>query len=147
MTIIVLFFGVLAEVTRTPFRQYSNVNSFADLKLRITDDFPELVHYNYRISVNHELVNHDPLLKDGDQVAYMPRLRRVITGISGSSRYFSRRVALQYYRYERRILFAVRIELYFPCCSEFQEPLNLFIAFYSPGNRTFFIKIPAYYLS
>ena len=72
MTIIVLFFGVLAEVTRTPFRQYSNVNSFADLKLRITDDFPELIHYNYRISVNHELVNHDPLLKDGDQVAYMP---------------------------------------------------------------------------
>jgi molybdopterin converting factor small subunit len=72
MEITVLFFGVLAEVTRTPVRQYSNVNSFTDLKLRITDDFPELIHYNYRISVNHELVNHDPLLKDGDQVAYMP---------------------------------------------------------------------------
>lgn len=72
MNITVLFFGVLAEVTQTPVRQYSNVNSFADLRLRITDDFPELVHYNYRISVNHELVNHDPLLKDGDQIAYMP---------------------------------------------------------------------------
>jgi len=72
MTITVLFFGVLAEVTHTSATQYSNVNSFADLKLRITDDFPELVHYNYRISINHEIANQDPLLRDGDQVAYLP---------------------------------------------------------------------------
>jgi len=72
MNITVLFFGVLAEVTNTPVKQYSNVNSFADLRLRIIDDFPELVHYNYRISLNNEIVNQDPLLKDGDQVAYLP---------------------------------------------------------------------------
>jgi molybdopterin converting factor small subunit len=72
MDITVLFFGVLAEVTYTSVKEYSNVNSIADLKLRITDDFPELVHYNFRVSVNNEIVNQDPLLKEGDQVAYLP---------------------------------------------------------------------------
>jgi molybdopterin synthase sulfur carrier subunit len=72
MEIKVLFFGVLAEVAKTAFRHYRNVKSFGDLRLRIADDFPEIIHYNYRISVNNEIVNNEPVLRDGDEIAFLP---------------------------------------------------------------------------
>ena len=72
MEVKVLFFGVLAEVTGTNFKHFRNVKSIGDLKLRIQDDFSEVVHYNYRISLNNEIINNDPKLKDGDEVALMP---------------------------------------------------------------------------
>lgn len=72
MEIRVLFFGVLAEVAKTGIKHYRSIGSFSDLRLRIEDEFPEMVHYNYRISVNNELVNNNPELKDGDEIAFMP---------------------------------------------------------------------------
>jgi molybdopterin converting factor small subunit len=72
MDISVLFFGVLAEITGTSRKHYRNIKSFGDLKQRIRDDFPEIVHYNFRIAVNNKLVNEDPLLSPGDTVAYLP---------------------------------------------------------------------------
>jgi molybdopterin synthase sulfur carrier subunit len=72
MEIKVLFFGVLAEVTQTMFRHYSDVCSFSDLKHRIEDEFPEIVHYDFRIAVNSELINDEPELKNNDEVAFMP---------------------------------------------------------------------------
>jgi molybdopterin synthase sulfur carrier subunit len=72
MEIKVLFFGVLAEVTNTGFRHYRDVKSYNDLKLRIQDDFPGIVHYNYRIALNNELINEDPELKNEDEIAFLP---------------------------------------------------------------------------
>jgi molybdopterin synthase sulfur carrier subunit len=72
MEVKVLFFGVLAEVTCTNCIHYREVKSIGDLKHRIQDDFPEVVHYNFRISLNNEIINNDPKLKDGDEVALMP---------------------------------------------------------------------------
>jgi molybdopterin synthase sulfur carrier subunit len=72
MEIRVLFFGVLAEVAQTMFRHYRNVNSYNDLIHRILDEYPEIVHYSYRIAVNSEIVNEDPELKEGDEVAFLP---------------------------------------------------------------------------
>lgn len=72
MEISVLFFGVLAEVTGTNRKHYSEIKSLADLKQRIGDDFPEIVHYNFRIAVNNKIVNEDSLLSHGDKVAYLP---------------------------------------------------------------------------
>jgi sulfur-carrier protein len=72
MEINVLFFGVLAEVTKTTVRHYSNIESFGELRLRIEDEFPELVHYNFRIAVNNELAEGEPVLKTGDEIAYLP---------------------------------------------------------------------------
>ncbi|MCX6325611.1 MAG: MoaD/ThiS family protein [Bacteroidia bacterium] len=72
MEIKVLFFGVLAEVTGTNCKHYREVRSIGDLKHRIQDDFPEVVHYNYRFSLNDEIINNDPKLNDGDEVALMP---------------------------------------------------------------------------
>jgi len=67
-----LFFGVLAEVTNTGFKHYRDIKSYNDLKLRIQDEFPEIVHYNYRIALNSELINEDPELKNEDEIAFLP---------------------------------------------------------------------------
>ena len=72
MKVKVLFFGVLSEVTGNDCRHYSDVKSVNDLRLKILDEFPEIEHYNYRISVNNEIINSDRPLNDGDEVALMP---------------------------------------------------------------------------
>lgn len=72
MEVKVLFFGVLAEVTGTTIKHYNGVKSVKDLKLKVEDDFPEVVHYNFRISVNNQIIDSDPTLKNGDEVAFMP---------------------------------------------------------------------------
>ncbi len=72
MDIDVIFFGVLAEITGTSQKHYRDVTSFDDLKHRIMDDFPEVTHHNFRISVNNEIINEKPVLRDGDEIAYFP---------------------------------------------------------------------------
>lgn len=72
MNIEVLFFGVLADITGTGRKQYRDVTSFSDLKYRIEDEFPEIVHYTFRVALNNEIVNEEPAVKDGDEIAFLP---------------------------------------------------------------------------
>ena len=72
MKVKVIFFGVLVEVSGTSIRYYNGVRSIKDLIYRIQDDFPEIAHYNFRISVNNEITDNDLLLKSGDEIALMP---------------------------------------------------------------------------
>jgi molybdopterin synthase sulfur carrier subunit len=72
MNISVLFFGVLADVAGTHRKDYPDVGSFNDLRHRIDDEFPELFHYNFRIAVNNEIIDGDPQLNAGDEIAFLP---------------------------------------------------------------------------
>jgi sulfur-carrier protein len=72
MKVKVLFFGVLSEVTETGIKFYEGADSVDKLKLRISDDYPEIVHYDFRISVNNEIINSDRPLSDGDEIALLP---------------------------------------------------------------------------
>ncbi len=72
MQVKVLFFGVLAEVTGINHSYYREVKSLGDLNLRILDDYPEIMHYKFRISLNNMIIENDPVLKDGDEVALLP---------------------------------------------------------------------------
>ncbi|MCJ7821457.1 MAG: MoaD/ThiS family protein [Bacteroidales bacterium] len=72
MQVKVLFFGVLTEVTGLNCKHYNEVKSIGDLKLRIEDDFPEVVHYNFRIALNNNIIDNDHQLNNGDEVALMP---------------------------------------------------------------------------
>jgi len=72
MEVKVLFFGVLAEVSGTSIKHYNDVKTINDLKLKIQDDFPEIVHYNFRISVNSVITDNDLILNNADEVALMP---------------------------------------------------------------------------
>jgi sulfur-carrier protein len=72
MKVKVLFFGVLTDITGLTVKHYNDVKSVGDLKLRIQDDFPEIIHYNFRIALNKEIINDEPELKDNDEIALMP---------------------------------------------------------------------------
>jgi len=72
MKITVLFFGVLTDVAGTGTRFYSDVSSLDELKIRISDDYPEIIHYTFRISLNNEITSENAILKDGDEVALLP---------------------------------------------------------------------------
>jgi len=72
MEIKVLFFGVLTEITGTNCKHYQDIKSLGELKIRIQDDFPEIVHYNYLVSLNSEIISSDLIINDGDEVAFMP---------------------------------------------------------------------------
>ena len=72
MQVKVLFFGVLVEVTGCNLKFYSDAKSIGALKILIQDEFPEIVHYNFRMSLNNEIINNDPVLKDGDEIALLP---------------------------------------------------------------------------
>ena len=72
MEVKVLFFGVLTEVTGNDCRYYKDVKSIGELKIRMTDDFPELEHYKFRISLNNQIIDTDQPLSDSDEVALMP---------------------------------------------------------------------------
>jgi len=72
MSITVLFFGVLSEVAGTGTRFYNNIHSLGELKLKLADDYPDIVHYSFRISVNNEITDEDMPLRTGDEVALLP---------------------------------------------------------------------------
>ena len=72
MKVKVLFFGVLSEVAGTQIKFYSEVKSIEHLKQRITDDFPEIVHYKFKVSLNNEFINGDSDLKNEDEVTFLP---------------------------------------------------------------------------
>jgi molybdopterin converting factor small subunit len=72
MKVKVLFFGVLSEVTGTGTKYYDDVKSIEHLKLRTADDYPEIVHYNFQVSLNNEIIKSDTPLKDGDEIAFLP---------------------------------------------------------------------------
>ncbi|HLN20801.1 MAG TPA: MoaD/ThiS family protein [Bacteroidales bacterium] len=72
MEIRVIFYGVLAEVTGTTFMTYPGVASFDDLRKRISDEFPAVSNYKYRVCHNRVLVEAEPVLSDGDEVAFLP---------------------------------------------------------------------------
>ena len=72
MQVKVLFFGVLSEVAGTDCKHYIEVKSVYKLKTRLQDEFPEIQHYNYRISLNNEIINSDIMLNDKDEIALLP---------------------------------------------------------------------------
>jgi molybdopterin converting factor small subunit len=72
MQVKVLFFGVLSEVAGSDSKYYKDVSSTDDLRHRILDEFPEIEHYNYRLSLNNEIIESDMLLKDSDEIALLP---------------------------------------------------------------------------
>lgn len=72
MEIRVFFYGVMADIAGTRAKIYSGIVSFGDLRLRIQDDFPEIVHYNFRYCVNKVIIDGEAELNDGDEVSLVP---------------------------------------------------------------------------
>jgi hypothetical protein len=76
MEVQVLFFGVLSEITGTKTKYYLDVKNTADLKFRIFDDYPEIVHYDFGITVNNEEIREGQPLCNKDKIALFPSVIR-----------------------------------------------------------------------
>ena len=72
MKVTVLFFRVLTDVTGMSLTVYEGADTLEHLKMRVADDYPETVHYSFRVAVNNEISDVDMPLKDGDEVAFLP---------------------------------------------------------------------------
>jgi molybdopterin synthase sulfur carrier subunit len=72
MKVTVLFFGALTEVTGSSLKVYEEVKTLEQLKMRVADDYPETIHYSFRVAVNNEISDGDMPLKNGDEVAFLP---------------------------------------------------------------------------
>lgn len=68
----ILFFGILAEVAGTDSINVKDQPDLKHLTELVLKKFPEIRHYNYRISVNRVLIDGNPNLNDGDEVAFLP---------------------------------------------------------------------------
>ena len=71
MVVKVLFSDVLAQITMTDIKYYQSTRSISELRFRILDEFPELAHYDFRISLNNVIINDNRNLNDGDEVTLM----------------------------------------------------------------------------
>ena len=72
MEVQVLFFGVLSEITGTKTKYYLDVRNTEDLKFRIFDDYPEIVHFDFGISVNNVKIREEQPLCNNDKIALIP---------------------------------------------------------------------------
>ncbi|MCU0362267.1 MAG: MoaD/ThiS family protein [Bacteroidales bacterium] len=68
----VIFFGVLTDVAGTRVRHFNGAASVKELLLLIEGEYPEIIHYDYRIAVNNEFIDGDLPLSESDEVSFMP---------------------------------------------------------------------------
>lgn len=73
MSIQVLFFGPLTEITGANQIRVESAGNLQELTDVLAAEYPELNKQAYKWAVNKTLVNnHDQPLKDGDEVALLP---------------------------------------------------------------------------
>jgi len=73
MKIEVLFFGVLSEITgKQALSLDENAADTNELNDKLRGEYPEIKTVTYRIAVNHEIIDSNTKLNDGDEVAFMP---------------------------------------------------------------------------
>lgn len=73
MQLTLLFFGVLTDVTGVSSIDYILDNADTNtLKNKLHEEYPELKKYTYKIAVNQDIITENKILKDGDEVAFLP---------------------------------------------------------------------------
>ncbi|HLP74438.1 MAG TPA: MoaD/ThiS family protein [Bacteroidales bacterium] len=77
MEIKVTFNGILADIAGTRMKTYNGIASSAELEMRLSDDFPGIQNYGYRISRNSEFITGDLTLKDGDEIELTNQFRDI----------------------------------------------------------------------
>ncbi len=72
MRVQVIFHGELSVLTGTTRKYYFDVNSLSDLKFRIMDDFPGIVHVNHRICINEKISSVKARIRNNDKICLIP---------------------------------------------------------------------------
>ena len=72
MTIEIIFFGQLTDITGKSKLQVSDVNDTDALVSRLYSDFPALSRSKFRIAVNNKIINNNTPIIEGCKIAFMP---------------------------------------------------------------------------
>ncbi len=72
MTINVLFFGILSEITKKGSVFIDGAKDTDELNNILQSKYPGLKEYSYRISVNQEMITINTPIRDGDEIALLP---------------------------------------------------------------------------
>lgn len=72
MEINILAFGPIAEVIGKSEYKLTGIESLADLKNTLTNNFPELKSINFAYAINKKIISADLKLNNGDTVALLP---------------------------------------------------------------------------
>ena len=72
MKIKILFFGSIATLAGKSEMMLEDISDLETIKSHLTGLFPELLNFTFRIALNQELVDGNPVLNDGDVLALMP---------------------------------------------------------------------------
>lgn len=72
MTVNILFFGALVEVTNTDSMTINNITDTDTAIAMLHQKFPLLCHYKFSVALNQGFINNNCALNDGDELALMP---------------------------------------------------------------------------
>lgn len=72
MKIKILFFGSIGALAGKNEMTLENISDVEKVKKHLATLLPDLVNYTFRIALNQELIDGNPVLNDGDVLAIMP---------------------------------------------------------------------------
>ncbi len=72
MTVNVLFFGVLSEITGKDAFSIDGITDTSELNNKLIEEYPEIKSVTYRIALNQKIIDSNTKLNEGDEVAFMP---------------------------------------------------------------------------
>ena len=73
-TISIVAFGVAAEKMKTNSVRAENIDDVDELKIWLSNAYPELDELKISIAVNKKIVHENMLLHDGDEVELLPHI-------------------------------------------------------------------------
>ena len=72
MSLKILFFSSIAEVTKTEAIELDNVSNTTTLISVLAEKFPGIEKLQYVIALNKVITHENELLKDNDVIAFLP---------------------------------------------------------------------------
>ena len=68
----ILFFGQLSDITGETIKIVANSSDINSLQESLYNEFPTLKNATFRVAVNNKIVNENVVLKDTDEIAFLP---------------------------------------------------------------------------
>lgn len=72
MTVNILFFGALVDVTQAKSMQVNDVSNTDEILTLLHHKYPLLCHYKFSLALNQNFLTDAVALADGDELALMP---------------------------------------------------------------------------
>ncbi len=72
MTVNVLFFGALVDVTKASSMQINDIANSEEIIEMLHKKFPLLCHYKFSVALNQNFLTDAAPLNNGDELALMP---------------------------------------------------------------------------